>query len=139
MRKLLLAALLAVGVTAFAQEKEGRRGGKEKMTTEQKVDFQVKKMTKDLGLTESQIGEVKNVVTKQVQKREEKRAELKADREKAMAEMKANREKEQAEVSTQMKKILNADQYAKWEKLREEQKEKMKERMQERREKKDSK
>lgn len=139
MKKLLVAALLVVGLTAFAQEKEGRRhDGKERMTKEQKVDFQVKKMTKDLGLDESQAKEVRAIVTKQVEKREAKRAELKADREKDMAEMKANREKEQAAVSADFKKILSAEQYAKWEKIREERKEKMKEKIEQRREKKES-
>lgn len=137
MRKLLLAALLVVGITAFAQEKEGRRNGKDKLTSEQKVDFQIKKLTKDLDLNEKQVSEIKAIVTKQVLKREEKRAELKADKEKQIAEMKANREKEQAAVSADMKKILTADQYAKWEKMREERKEKMVEKMRERKEKKD--
>lgn len=137
MKKLFVAALLVVGITAFAQEREGRRSGKEKLTSEQKVDFQVKKMTKDLELTEKQASEVKTIVAKQVQKREAKRAEIKADKEKDRAEMKANMEKEQAAVSADLKKILTPEQYAKWEKNREEKKEKMKERMRERKEKKE--
>lgn len=141
MKKVFLAVLLVVGITAFAQEKEGRSGGrregKEKLTTEQKVDFQVKKMTKDLGLNDKQANEVKAIVTKEVQKREAKRAEMKAVKEKERAEMKATMEKEHAAVSADMKKILTPEQFAKWEKNREERKEKMKERIMERREKKD--
>jgi protein CpxP len=138
MKKLFVAALLVVGLTSFAQEKEGRRhGGKERLTSEQKVDLQVKKMTKDLDLNEKQATEVRAMVTQQVQKRDEKRAELKADKTKQLEEMKANMEKEQAAISADMKKILTAEQYAKWEKIRDERKEKMKAKMQERREKKD--
>lgn len=137
MKKVFVAALLVVGITAFAQEKEGRRAGREQLTTEQKVDFQVKKMSKDLDLNEKQTQEIKAVVTKQVEKREAKRAEIKADKDKNREEMRANMEKEQAAVSADMKKILTPEQYAKWEKNREEKKEKMKEKMLERRDKKD--
>lgn len=136
MRKLFVAALLAVGISAFAQEKEGRGPGRG-LSSQEKVELQVKKMTKDLNLNEKQTAEVRDLVTKQVEKREAKRAEMKADREKDRAEMKANMEKEQAAVSESMKKILTAEQYSQWEKQRDERKEKMKARMQERREKKD--
>lgn len=137
MRKVFLAALMVVGITTFAQEKEGRREGRDKLTPEQKVDFQVKKMTKDLGLNDKQVTEVRALVTKEVQKREEKRAEMKAVKEKERADIRANMEKEQAAVSADMKKILTPEQFAKWEKNRDERKEKMKERMMERREKKE--
>ena len=59
MKKVFLAVLLVVGLTTFAQEKEGR---KEKLTPEQKVDFQVKRMTKDLDLNEKQAKEVRVLV-----------------------------------------------------------------------------
>lgn len=138
MRKLIVAALLIVGITAFAQQKEGRRAGKEKLSTEEKVELHVKRMTKDLDLNEKQVAEVRAITTKQVQKMEAKRAEIKDVKEKQRAEMKANREKEQAALSSEMKKILTPEQYAKWEKNREEKKGKMKERMLERREKRGS-
>lgn len=136
MKKLVLVALLAVGLTAFAQ-KQGRRAGKEGLTSEEKVDIQVKRMTKDLDLNEKQAAEVKVLVTKQVQKREEIKAELKSEKEKQRKDMKAKMEKEQAAVSAEYKKILTPEQYAKWEKNREEKKVKVKEKMIERREKRD--
>jgi len=138
MRKLIVAALLIVGITTFAQQKEGRRAGKEKLSTEEKVELHVKRMTKDLDLNEKQVAEVRAITTKQVQKMEAKRAEMKDVKEKQKAEMKANREKEQSALSSEMKKILTPEQYAKWEKNREEKKGKMKERMLERREKRGS-
>ena len=64
MKKVIVAALLVVGITAFAQEKEGRQAGREKLTTEQKVDFQVKKLSKDLNLTDVQAKAVQDLVTK---------------------------------------------------------------------------
>lgn len=139
MKKLLVVALLVVGLTTFAQEKEGRRAGKERLTSEEKVDLHVKKMTKDLDLNEKQANEVRAIAKKQVEKREAKKAEMKNIKEKQRAEMKTNMEKEQAALSADMKKILTADQFAKWEKMRDERKGKMKERIQERREKKETK
>ena len=138
MKKVIVAALLVVGITAFAQEKEGRRDGKEKLTAEQKVDFQVKKMTNDLNLNEKQAKDVRVLVTKEVEKREAKRAEMQDLKTKRRTEMKAQMEAEQATVSADMKKILTAEQFAKWEKIRDERKENFKEKMTERREKRKS-
>ncbi len=135
MKKVIVAALLVVGITAFAQEKEGRRAGREKLTSEQKVDLQVKKLTKDLNLNEKQAKDVRVLVTKEVAKREAKRAEMQELKTKKREEMKAQREAEQAAVSADMKKILTAEQYTKWEKNREERKESIKEKMAERKEK----
>jgi len=123
MKKLIVAALLVVGLTTYAQEKEGRKAGKEKLTTEQKVNLQVKKMTKDLDLNEKQTKDVRALVTKQVEKREDIKAQIQAEKE---------------AVSVEIKKILTAEQYAKWEKNREEKIENFKEKMSERKEKRKS-
>ena len=123
MKKLIVAALLVVGLTTYAQEKEGRRAGKEKLTSEQKVNLQVKKMTKDLDLNEKQTKDVRALVTKQVEKREDIKAQIQAEKE---------------AVSVEIKKILTAEQYAKWEKNREEKIENFKEKMSERKEKRKS-
>ncbi|MGC4040268.1 MAG: hypothetical protein QM710_05660 [Flavobacterium sp.] len=134
MKKLLVAALLVVGMTTFAQQKDGKPG-RERLTSEQKVDLQVKRMTKDLDLNEKQIQEIKTLIAKQVEKREATKAELKDVKEKQRAEIKADIEKDQVAVTAEMKKILTADQFAKWEKMREERKGKAKERMMQRKEK----
>ncbi|MDN3677991.1 hypothetical protein QWY90_11810 [Flavobacterium paronense] len=135
MKKVFALALLVVGLTTFAQEKGERKAIRENLSTEQKVDFQVKKMTKDLNLNEKQVKEVRVLVAKEVEKREAKRAEMKEIKAAKKTEMKAQMETEQAAVSSEMKKILTPDQFAKWEKIREERREKMKEKMAERREK----
>jgi hypothetical protein len=138
MKKVFLAALFFIGITAFAQEKEGRKMDREKLTPEQKVDFQVKRMSADLNLNEKQVADVKALVAKEVQKREAKRAEMKENKAEARKDMRAQMEADQAAMSADMKKILTAEQYAKWEKIRDERKEKMKEKMMERMEKKDA-
>lgn len=136
MRKLVLMAFIVVGITTFAQEKKEER--KEKFTSEQRVDFQVKKITKELNLNDNQVNQVKALIAKEVEKREAKKAEMKSKRaeqtkpskeekEARRNEMKANQEAMKAE----MKKILTADQYTKWELKQEERKEKMIERLKE--------
>lgn len=140
MKKLFFVALVFVGMTTFAQRPRGER--KEKLTPEQRVDFQVKKMTKDLNLNDKQAEQVKALVSKEVEKREAKRAEMEAKKaeqakptkeemEAKMTEMKANQEAMKAE----MKKILTDEQYTKWEQNREEKKEKLVERMKEKKKK----
>ena len=138
MKKVIVAALLIVGITASAQEKEGRRAERENLTSEQKVDIQVKRLTKDLNLNDKQVQEVKALVSKEVEKREAKIAEMKELHTKEREKMKAQREADQAATSANMKKILTADQYAKWGKIRDERKERIKEKMGERREKRKS-
>ena len=52
-------------------------------------------------------------------------------------EIRANLQKDQAANNEEMQKILTPEQFAKWEKIREERKENFKEKMAERREKRD--
>lgn len=132
MKNVFLALFLFISLTALAQEKKERRPQGDKLTKEQKVDFQVKRMTKDLNLDEKQAKEVRAIVTKEVEKREAKRAEVKEQQAKKKEEMKAKMKEEQAAVAAEMKKVLTAEQYAKWEKLREERKENRQEKMSER-------
>ncbi len=137
MKKVFLAIVMLVGLTTWAQEKEGRRGDRENRSPEQRVDFQVKRMSQDLNLNEKQISEVRALITKESAIREAKKAEMKEKR--AMKandrkEAKANMEKERASADAEMKKILTPEQYAKWDKIREERRANMKEKMMERRE-----
>ncbi|WP_162127297.1 hypothetical protein [Flavobacterium phycosphaerae] len=139
MKKVFLALVMLVGLTALAQEKETRKGDRKNLTTEQKVNLQVEKMTKDLDLNEKQVKDMRAFVTKEVEKREAKREEMKKLREQKELkrdEMKAEMEKEQAATATEMKKILTPEQFAKWEKIRDDRKAKVREKMMERRDKK---
>ena len=135
MKKVFLAALLVVGITTFAQGKKERRQDGDKLTKEQKVDFQVKRITKDLDLNAEQSKQVQVLVAKQVDKREAKKAKMKEEKAQERSEMKAEMLANQAAMSSEMKKILTPEQFSKWEKNREEKKEKLKEKMAERREK----
>ncbi|MBY0487122.1 MAG: hypothetical protein K2P85_08075, partial [Flavobacteriaceae bacterium] len=94
MKKLFLVALLVVGLTTFAQEKRGDR--REQLTPEQRVDFQVKKLTKDLSLDEKQEKEVRVLVAKEVEKREAKRAEMKAKKAEMIEKAKPSKEELEA-------------------------------------------
>jgi Spy/CpxP family protein refolding chaperone len=137
MKKLVIALLFIVGITAMAQEKEMKRpnGGKfASLTPEQKVEYQVKKMSKDLSLNDKQVKEVKALVTKEVEKRNTIKAEMKALQAKQRIEMKAKIDEEYAAMSNEMRKILTSEQFTKWEKIHEERREKMKEKMKEKRE-----
>ena len=137
MKKLVVALLFIVGITAMAQEKEMKRPNGDKfasLTPEQKVEFQVKKMSKDLNLNEKQVKEMKALVTKEVEKREAIKAEMKALQAKKRIEMKAKMDEEYAAMSNEMRKILTSEQYTKWEKIFEERREKIKEKMKEKRE-----
>ncbi|MFY8182238.1 MAG: hypothetical protein ACOVLG_10705, partial [Flavobacterium sp.] len=68
MKKVFLAVLLFVGITTFAQGKRGEQ--KEKLTAEQRVELQAKKMKLDLDLNDKQVAEVKKLLLEQAQKRE---------------------------------------------------------------------
>ena len=137
MKKVFLLALLVVGFTTFAQGKRGER--KEKLSTEERVELHIKKLTTDLSLNEKQAQEVKALMAKQAEKREAKRAEMKALKEERaqqarpskeeMAAKKAEMQKEQEALKAEMKKILTAEQYTKWDQKREDRKEKVIEKM----------
>jgi Spy/CpxP family protein refolding chaperone len=91
-------------------------------------------MSKDLSLNDKQVKEVKALVTKEVEKRNAIKAEMKALQAKQRIEMKAKIDEEYAAMSNEMRKILTSEQFTKWEKIHEERREKMKEKMKEKRE-----
>ena len=132
MKKVFLVALLFVGITTFAQEKREQR---EKLTPEQRVELQAKKMKLDLDLNDKQVADVKKLLLEQAKKREAKKAEFQAKKDDAkkptsdeIYAMKNKMLDEQIANKAEMKKILTADQYKKWEENREEDKYKMKKR-----------
>lgn len=127
MKKVIVAVLLIVGVTTFAQEKEEKSDEKVKLTPEQKINLLVKKMTRDLDLNEKQQKEYKSLIAKQVENIDAKKAELKELKGKDKKDLKAKIQVEQDAITEEIKKILTPEQYLKWEKIREERKEKMEE------------
>ena len=130
MKKLLVAALLVVGMTTFAQEQVKEQ--KAQMTPEQRVESQVKRLTKDLSLNEKQAQEIKALVAKEVEKREANRAEMEAKKaagtkpsKEEMQARKAKFQEDEVAMDTNMKRILTAEQYAKWSQKMQERKEKL--------------
>lgn len=133
MKKLLIAALLVVGLTAFAQEQkkpDPNRPQREKLSPEQRNELMLKKMTLDLGLNEGQQKDMAKIIAEQSAKREVAMAERKANKEKGIkpsADERFARENkrldEQIVVKEKVKKILTPEQFKKWEEMKAEQRE----------------
>ena len=129
MKKLIVAALLIVGMTTFAQEKperkeKGERTQIEKFTPEQRNQLRIKKLTLELDLTSSQQQEMGKILAEADAKREAGRAahkaqtdspkKLTADERFAMQNKMLD---EKIAFKAKVKKVLNADQLSKWEKM----------------------
>ena len=120
----------------FAQEK-ATRGERERMTPEQQVQLQVKRMTLDLDLTAKQQKDIEKLLTEQSQKREAVKA-AQGDVKKNYKEMTSDerfamqnkRMDEKIAFKGEMKKILNAGQMEKWEKRDNMRQERMEKRVQ---------
>jgi protein CpxP len=110
MKKILVAALLFVGLTTFAQGKS--KPQVEKMSTEQKVAQKVERITSELNLTEKQVAEIKIMVEKEMTQKEANKARIKALRE----ELKPTKEEREA-VKSEMKRILTPEQFNKLQEL----------------------
>jgi hypothetical protein len=132
MKKLIIAALLVVGISAFAQDKKemekgSRRDEMEKFTPEQRNQLMLKKMTLDLDLNAKQQEQMKQIIAEQSTKREAMRAERKANQEKNSDEHFDRRSKmmdEQIAMKNKMKSILSPEQFEKWDAMKEKQQEK---------------
>ena len=142
MKKLFLLALLAIGLTSFAQGREGSpmQDKMEKLTPEQKTERHLKKLTSELNLNSKQQEQIKPLLAAQSAKREEfkaKREEYKnspvkpSPEERAAFRSKVDEEKKA--MDEKMKAILTPEQYEKWNANQIEKKEKIKARMEERR------
>jgi Spy/CpxP family protein refolding chaperone len=137
MKKLFVVALLLVGTTTFAQERMGENN--DKLTPEQRVNLQVKKLTKELNLSDKQAQELKEIVVKEIEQREGRKAEIqarKAEKKKmASDEMNARKmkfEEKKMQTEERMKKILTPEQFLKWTEIRKVRKEKMADRIENR-------
>jgi protein CpxP len=131
MKKLMVVALLMVGMTIFAQERNRRQQGNdmEQFTPEQRSQLQLKKMTLNLDLNESQQKEIKSFIADKNTKMEAHKTAMKAMREKGMKPtnderfaMKMKMLDEQIAMKKRMEKILNPKQFEKWTALKEEHK-----------------
>ena len=131
MKKLIIAALLVVGISAFAQDRKERgnrpdRSEMEKMSPEQRTQLMVKKMTLDLDLNAKQQDQVKQIFAEQQAKREAMRADRMAKKEDETNQksqdqyaMKNRMLDEQIVMQDKMKKILSPEQFQKWDSQKE--------------------
>ena len=131
MKKLMVLALVMVGMTIFAQERNRKQQGNqmEQFTPEQRSQLQIKQMTLNLDLNDAQQKEMKVVIADMNIKREAQRTAMKAMKEKAVKPttderfaMKMKMLDEQIAMKKRMEKILNPKQFEKWTALREEHK-----------------
>ena len=136
MKNVFLAIALVLGLTTFAQEGKPARGEREKLTAEQQVELQTKKMKLELDLNDKQTADIKKIIEKQVAKREAKLAEMQAKKakgEKPSKDQMFNMRNEMLDAQiahkAEMKKVLNAEQYTKWDANQSERKEGFSKRM----------
>ncbi len=131
MKKLIVLALLLLGTTIVAQEKhrEHKRNEMEQFTPEQRSELQLKKLTLELDLNESQQKEIKAFIADKNTKMEAHKTAMKAMKEKGTKPtsderfaMKSKMLDEQIATKKRMQKILNEKQFEKWAALKEEHK-----------------
>lgn len=134
MKRLFLIALALVTLQITAQDrknmsKKGERvENMQSYTPEEMAELQTKKMTLALDLTESQQKQVMALNLENAKERKaimKKRQEMKKEEEASLSKedklkMKNNILDKQIAMKAKMKKILNDEQYSKWENLQEE-------------------
>jgi protein CpxP len=116
MQKLIIAALLVVGMTTFAQEKKEKtnRTNMERITPEERQERQLQKLSSELSLNTAQQEQIKVLLTEQAAGREKRmdrnqgtKEEMKAKREASMNKMQNDRKI----MEDKMKAILTAEQF----------------------------
>ena len=140
MKKLLIAALLFVGIASFAQEADQKptREPRERLTPEQRNEKQLKKITSELNLDANQQAQVKQLLADRSTKAEQLREARQAKKDNNVKPTAVEREALKKQImdekeanDAKMKAILNADQYKKWTSIQEEKREQAKEKMKE--------
>jgi hypothetical protein len=130
MKKLVLLIVLMAGITAIGQKSErerGHRGDMKDISPEQMATLQTKQMTLALDLNDAQQKQIQSLNLENAMNRAEKMKEMKAKRE--SGETKTPTSEERYAIKTAMldhqiaqkekvKKILNNEQYEKWEKVK---------------------
>ena len=120
----VMLVILLMG-TAMAQDRKdrpNRKGDRTEISAEQKAELITKKMTLKLDLNKSQQDKVMALHLDNFSKMETKRKELKANREDGKRLTKEERHDQKLamldhkiEMKNEMKSILNAEQFEKWE------------------------
>lgn len=139
MKKLIVAAILVVGMTAFAQVKkqpEAAAKPMERLSVEQRSQLELKKLTLDLDLNAEQQLEMGKIITEHQAKREAKMKERDANKKAntkptadQMFAMKNQMLDEEIATKEKVKKILRPEQLQKWETIRQNRQEMRKHKM----------
>lgn len=115
MKKIIVTIFLVISSLSFAQEKS-------KLSLEQQIELQVKKMTLELDLDANQQKELRTILLENTKKREAKKMALKEKMSKGQKptsderfEMKSKMLDDKIEHKAQLKKILKPKQFQKWE------------------------
>lgn len=136
-KKLVGFLVLALGFATVTMAQEHRKEKRhEKMSVEQQTELAVKKMTLKLDLTPSQQHKIKPLLAKQIQERKamhEKRRDMKDQDKKPSSDEHFNRMNarldKQIAFKAEMKQILDARQYERFEKMAAKKMKHMKKRM----------
>ena len=139
MKKLIIASLLAISISSFAQEqtqpeKKANKGQKEKMSPEQRSQAQLDKLTTDLKLDAKQQEQIKPIIAEQTAKREAMRAERMSSNEKSKELtsgereiLKQKRNNDKTLMDNNLKAILSPEQFKKMKDVEQANLEKMRE------------
>ncbi|WP_276165500.1 hypothetical protein [Zobellia alginiliquefaciens] len=127
MKKILVALVCMVGLTAMAQREKGHgRDQMKDLTAEQMATLQTKKMTLALDLTSGQQQKIKAIHLEEAKERKAKHEERKAQKEEGERKKPTSEERyamqnarldKMIAFKAEMKEILSAEQYEKWEKM----------------------
>lgn len=139
MKKFIIAVLLVVGFSTYAQEgtetkKKSNKGSKEMKSPEDRNQARLVKMTADLNLNASQQEQLKPIIAEQSTKMLAMKAKQKENKEKNIQltddekkELKKAARKEKAATDAKIQAILTPEQFAKHQEMQKEVMEKMKE------------
>ena len=136
MKKLIIALVLGMGLSGFAQDaNSNNRGNMQNMTPEQRVEKQLATMTKDLSLDAKQqeaVGALLKDKSAKAQEARAKREAMRSSGEKMTDEQRnafrTAMQTEREDTDAKLKAILTADQFQKYTKNRAENEEKMRQR-----------
>lgn len=135
MKKILIAALLIISVSTFAQEQTDKKSNKpkrEKMSPEQRNQALLDRMTKELTLTVQQQEQIKPIIAEQTAKLEVMRAERMNGNSKKMTKeerevFKTKRQEDKKATDAKLQAVLTPEQFKKMKANEEAAREKMRE------------
>ncbi len=143
MKKLALIVLFVVGLSTYAQgeKRQDRKAeDRERLSPEQRDQLQLKRLTMELNLNESQQKDIAKILAEQTAKREKMKADYLAQKQKGTkltADERFAKENQKlddrAALKARVQKVLTPEQFKKWEDMKKEKREHMKERIEKRR------